>query len=135
MSMQMGNTVLIVPGGGETDLKLGEILNDAGVAVLLASGCAEAREVVAEFDVPCFLIPDVSLPGGTLAGVSGMAKEEERNISFIVLTSALDIPLYVGALEAESCEFIAPPFYHRDIAQLLKCAAIEGLAIQALAAA
>ena len=65
--MQLGNTVLIVSGGG-ADLELGRVLNDAGVTVRLAKSSAAAREVLAKCDVPCVLFSNVALPDATWAG-------------------------------------------------------------------
>ena len=132
--MQLGNTVLIVSGGG-VDLELGKVLNDAGVTVRLAKTCAEARDVVAKCDVPCVLFSDVSLPDGTWIDILTLANEGERNIPVILLSRVVDIALYISALEAGACDFVVPPYYHQDIAHILKCAANEGLAVQRIAAA
>ena len=132
MLMQLGNTVLIVSGGGETEQQLGKVLNDGVVSAPLASACDEASKVVAESGVSCFFSPDASLPEGGGLEISGLANEGGQKISFIVLSSVLDIAPCLNALEAETCDFIAPPFYHRDITHLLKSAASKRLAIQSL---
>ncbi len=132
--MQLGNTVLIVSGGG-ADLELGRVLTDAGVTVRLAKSCADAREVVANCNVPCVLFSDVSLPDGTWVDILSLANEGERNIPVIVLSRVVDIALYISALESGACDFVVPPYYHQDTAHILKCVASEGLAVQSVAAA
>ena len=133
--MEVETRVLMVSGGGGSDLALRKFLNLAGIQVRLVGSCSEATQILTNSNPPTVLVSESSLPEGTWADILALAAEGEREILVIVVPGVVNLDFYVDALERGASELKVPSFYQRDISNMLESAAEEGIAIQEPAAA
>lgn len=118
--MLQGSSVLMVSGGGEIDLALRKVLDEAGIDVRLIGNCAATRNILKNFKVPTVRFSEATLPDGTWEDVLGLATGAQLQVVVIVVSRLADMDLYITALEKGASDFIAPPFYRQDVSHVLK---------------
>lgn len=126
--MKQGSTVLLVSGGGGTNLALRKVLSEAGIEVRVVGSCEEVRDILREFEAPAVLFSETALPDGTWMDILDLATQAERRVPVVVVSRVVDINLYINALENGASDFIVPPFNQQDISHVLQCAAQAGMA-------
>jgi DNA-binding NtrC family response regulator len=133
--MLLGNSVLVVSGSGEIDLRLRQALNAAGVAVRVVRSCAEAQKLLNGKILPAALFCETSLPDGTWTDVLSFTAVARKQVPVVIVSRVVDIELYLNALENGAADFIVPPFCQQDVSRVMSCAVRSDVAVQPAGAA
>ncbi|HXJ96569.1 MAG TPA: response regulator [Terriglobia bacterium] len=96
-----------------TDLK--PVLDRLGFKVLRARSCAEANFLLASPEPPAVVFTDTELPDGSWSEIVSLASQTQSAAPVIVVSSVLDLTLYLDVSEGGAADFIVPPFQDEDI--------------------
>jgi DNA-binding NtrC family response regulator len=102
---------------------LREALQGQGVKTTQARNCAEAARLLQASHPPHLLFTDTQLPDGNWSDAIRLARKAAEPVNVIVVSRAVDVPLYVETLQSGAFDFIAPPFEKAELAHVIRCAA------------
>jgi DNA-binding NtrC family response regulator len=101
---------------------LRQALDDQGVTTQQVRKCAEAERLLREPGAPPLLFTDTQLPDGNWTDAIRIARKAAEPVNVIVVSPAVDVPLYIEALQSGAFDFIAPPFEQAELAHVVRCA-------------
>jgi DNA-binding NtrC family response regulator len=102
------------------------LLEQLGFHTRRARSCAEANFVLAWSEPPTVVFTDTDLPDGRWAETVALASQTRSPVPVIVVSGAVDISLYLDALEGGATDFIVPPFSGSDISYVVQGAMMRG---------
>jgi DNA-binding NtrC family response regulator len=91
-----------------------------------ARSCAEANFVLAGSEPPAVVFTDTDLPDGSWTETVALASQTRSPVPVIVVSGAVDLSLYLDALESGAADFIVPPFRSGDISYVVQGAMMNG---------
>ncbi|HEV2383309.1 MAG TPA: response regulator [Terriglobia bacterium] len=102
------------------------LLDRLGFDTRRARSCAEANFALAWPEPPTVVFTDTDLPDGSWTEIVALASQARSPVPVIVVSNAVDLSLYLDALEGGATEFIVPPFRDADINYVLQGAMMSG---------
>lgn len=107
-----------------SDLK--PLLERLGFDTRRARSCAEANFVLAWSESPAVVFTDTDLPDGNWTESLALASQTRLPVPVIVVSGAVDLSLYLDALESGAADFIVPPFHGSDIGYVVQSSMMGG---------
>jgi len=93
--------------------------------------CGEALGYLWSENAPEVVFTDTQLPDGSWSDVITLARKAPVPSGVIVVSSHVDIPFYLEAIERGAFDFITPPFEPGVLAHIVRCAAESSLSRRA----
>jgi DNA-binding NtrC family response regulator len=115
-------SALVVHSQREPMSSLGHMVEQENVVVDHASTCGEAFVMLWGGRPPHLVFTDTTLPDGSWVHILALARQAPTPVNVIVVSSHVDIALYLETLDQGAFDFITPPFEAREIAYTLRCA-------------
>jgi FixJ family two-component response regulator len=106
--------VIVIEDDHDVRDSLGNLLRSVDQNVVLFSSIAEFTTAALP-DVPCCMILDVRLPGGSGFELQAQLEREGRRIPIIFVTGHGDIAMSVRAMKAGAVDFMTKPFRDQDM--------------------
>lgn len=127
------HSLLMVHNEPEAFRGLEEALNEQGIRVRRAHGCAEARGILKDGDPVDLVLTDASLPDGTWRDAIRIAREADCAAPVIVISRFVNMKLYLDTQDEGAADFIVPPISARDLAFVLAVAMSRSARIESRA--
>jgi DNA-binding NtrC family response regulator len=118
-------SALVVHSHKEPMSSLGHLLEEQNVRIEHASTCGEAFVTLWRTNPPHLVFTDTTLSDGTWRHILALSRQAPTPVNVIVVSSLVDITLYLETLDQGAFDFITPPFEGREIAHILRCAASD----------
>ena len=110
--------VIVIEDDGDVRDSLGNLLRSVDQEAVLFGSIGEFH--VAKLpDVPCCMILDVRLPGGSGFELQAQLERSGRRIPIIFMTGHGDIPMSVRAMKAGAVDFLTKPFRDQDMLDIV----------------
>lgn len=115
---------LLVHDHPEPFESLKQTLKDLSVGSYSVRTCKEAGDLIS-YCKPKIIFTESAVADGSWMSVVNKAEEAEVPLSVIVVAPQPDPQLYTNVMERGAFDFVAPPFEHEPLSQLVQSAAEE----------
>lgn len=101
---------------------LDHVLEQQDVEVDRAASCGEALLRLWGDKPPHLVFTDTTLSDGGWSSVLTLVRKASTPVNVIVVSSVVDVALYLETLDQGAYDFLTPPFEAREVAHILRCA-------------
>jgi len=120
--MELKGKALLVHRDGEVFGGLRRVLESLGLEAIRVSNCDELACRLQEGGTFLTVFTEATLPDGGYRDVCRIASQTPKPLPVIVVSSFVDLDLYLESMERGASDFIVPPFLCADIAHVLMTA-------------
>ncbi len=118
-------TVLVVDDDHDLNLMLCTLMEKIGLTPVSAYSGETALETLLSVN-PDLMLVDVKMPGIDGMEVLKWVRETASHVPVILITAYADIPSAVSAMRAGAFDYLAKPFNHGEVIQVVRAALAEG---------
>ncbi len=118
---------LLVHAQDDTCHELARVLKSLGIKVLYARNCRECSKYFKDRDGIDLIFAGMGLQGRGWADVLVLAQQSKTYAPVIVVSSIVDISVYLEALGRGAFDFVTPPFLASDLAHIVRSAIYKEL--------